>query len=178
LLELIVLWDEANCHPAHGIPRSMGALVPIPGPMDHMGGPLQGTFLCPILIIPCQYGCPISHHPMSGWDIPLMITCHRVSGVLCPKKIPTLPPCPTTLLPYCPTALPPYCPTALPPYCHITTLLPYHHTIILPHHHSCTAIPHYCLIAPPPYNLLSHCLKMVVMNVCILNICSVGCCTV
>jgi len=132
-------------------------LIPIPGPMDHMGGPLQGTFLCPILIIPCQYGCPISHHPMSGWNIPLVITCHRVSGVLCPKK--KYPPYrPTALPPYRPAALPPCRPAALPPcrpaalqpYCH-TTLLLYRPTIILPYHHSCTTIPHYCLIAWPPY---------------------------
>src|ERR1700710_2038983 len=92
----------------------MSAPVPIPGPMDHMGGPLQGTFLCPILIIPYQYGCPISHHPMSEWDIPVMITCHRVSGVLCLKKIPAL-------LPYCPTT---------------------YGSTIIPYHHSYTAIPH------------------------------------
>src|ERR1700710_754647 len=103
----------------------MGALIPIPGPMDHMGGPLQGTFLCPILIIPCQYGCPISHHPMSGWNIPLVITCHRVSGVPCPKKNTR----PTALLPYRPTTLPPHRPTALPPHCPASaTLQPYCHT--------------------------------------------------
>jgi hypothetical protein len=150
--------------------------------MDHMGGPSKGTFMCPIpVIIPCQHGCPISHHPMSAWDIPLMITCHRVSGVLCLKRIPTLLPyCPIALPPYHPTALPPYRPTALPPY-RPTALPPYCPTTIPPYHN--TALPpqlyrHTTLLPHCPTTLLSHCLKMVAMNVCILNICSVGCCTV
>jgi hypothetical protein len=144
LLELNALHDEANCHPAHGILRSMG--VPMAILQTH--GPHGRTIARDI---------PISHlnHSMSVWDVPLIVTCHRLSGVLflykyfptallpyrptaLPPYRPTaLPPCrPTTLLPCCPTAIPPCRPTALPP-CHPTALLPYCAALLLVHLQYC-----------------------------------------
>src|SRR6266481_3135051 len=88
-------------------------------PMGHMVGPFHGMSHCPMPIL-----------MRFIWDVPLVVTCHMVSGVLFAQNICWAAPYrPTALPPYRPTALPPYCPTALPPY-RPTTLLPYRPTAL------------------------------------------------